>query len=88
MKRKLLTLLLAGSMTATMFAGCGNNDSEPATDNNASNAADDNASNAADDNTAPEDTSAPEEGGDVEEQTLKVAAFEGGYGADTSCNRT
>ena len=82
MKRKLLTLLLAGSMTATMFAGCGGSDPEPATDNNASNATtDDDASNA-DDNNSVEDTSAPEEDASVEEQTLKVAAFEGGYGAD------
>ncbi len=82
MKRKLLTLLLAGSMTATMFAGCGGNDPEPATDNNASNASTDDDASKADDNNSVEDTSAPEEDASVEEQTLKVAAFEGGYGAD------
>ena len=80
MKRKLLTLLLAGSMTATMFAGCGGDD-KPEADNNTTQ--DDNVDDTADNTTTtPEDTSAPEEGGDVEEQTLKVAAFEGGYGAD------
>lgn len=76
MKRKLMSLLLAGAMTATLFAGCGGSDDAPATDNSADNAAEDtstpdDAADATDDNA-----------GDAEEQTLKVAALESGYGAD------
>ena len=51
MKRKLMSLLLVGAMTATMFAGCGGSSNEPAADN-ADNAADDAAADdAADDAT-------------------------------------
>ncbi len=77
MKRKLMALLLTGAMTATMFAGCGNSD-EPAP-------ADDNKETPApastEDNQA-EEPAESEEPAEVEEQTLKVAAFAGGYGED------
>lgn len=77
MKRKLISLLLAGSMVATMFAGCGDKTEDAPVDDNQQ------AEEPVDDvETPPADTTAPEESEAVEEQTLKVAAFEGGYGAE------
>ena len=74
MKRKVMSLLLAGTMVATMFAGCGDKKEEaPATDNN---------NDTVEDTSAPADDAANEEDNAAEEQTLKVAALESGYGAD------
>ncbi len=84
MKRKLLSLLLVGAMSATMFAGCGNGGTDtnaPADD--ASNTADDAAANSeAPVEDVSSDSEVPEDDASGEPQTLKVAAFEGGYGAD------
>lgn len=43
MKKKLLSLLMVGAMTATVFAGCGGSDSSSANDNAADNAAENTA---------------------------------------------
>lgn len=84
MKRKLLSLLLVGAMSATMFAGCGNGGTDtnaPADD--ASNTGDDAAANSeAPVEDVSSDSEVPEDDASGEPQTLKVAAFEGGYGAD------
>ena len=84
MKRKLLSLLLVGAMSATMFAGCGNGGTDtnaPADD--ASNTADGAAANSeAPVEDVSSDSEVPEDDASGEPQTLKVAAFEGGYGAD------
>ena len=84
MKRKLLSLLLVGAMSATMFAGCGNGGTDtnaPADD--ASNTADGAAANSeAPGEGVSSDSEVPEDDASGEPQTLKVAAFEGGYGAD------
>ena len=76
MKRRLMSLLLAGAMTATLFAGCGNDDSAPTNEENNS------ANNESTEPAAPADEPEDEPADAPEAQTLKVAAFEGGYGAD------
>lgn len=79
MKRKLMALLLAGAMTATLFAGCGNGSDNAPADDAANDAADTSAADDADDAADAADDGADAE---VEEQTLKVAAFAGGYGEE------
>ena len=74
--KKVISTLLVTTMTAVMLAGCGGSGGgaeapAPAADN----AADETQAEAP----APADA---EEAPEVEEQVLKVAAFEGGYGAD------
>lgn len=76
--KKVISALLVMTMTASLLAGCGGkSDNAPAAteDTSASTqeAAPEEAAPAAD---------AEEEPAQVEEQVLKVAAFEGGYGAD------
>ena len=75
MKRKLMALLLAGTMTATLFAGCGGGSDDAPADDATNDVADTSAADDADD----ADDAADAE---VEEQTLKVAAFAGGYGEE------
>lgn len=72
--KKVISALLTVTMTAALLAGCGGSDSgakAPAADNSEETAA---SSGEAADQT--------QEAPAAEEQTLKVAAFEGGYGAD------
>lgn len=71
--KKIVSALLAGVMAASLLAGCGGSQ-EPAAP----------AEDTATEETAPAETEeeAPAEDAAVEEQVLKVAAFEGGYGAD------
>ncbi len=75
MKRKLLSLLLVGAMSATMFAGCGNGGTDtnaPADD--ASNTADGAAANSeAPVEDVSSDSEVPEDDASGEPQTLKVA---------------
>lgn len=73
MKRKLMSLLLAGAMTATLFAGCGGSDDAPATDSNTDNNVED---------TSASDDVADDVSDEAEGQVLKVAAFAGGYGEE------
>ena len=68
--KKIISSLLVTAMTASLLSGCGG--SKPAADNPPA------ADTPAADSAAPADTA----GADGAEQTLKVAAFEGGYGAD------
>lgn len=76
--KKVVSAITALTMTASLLAGCGgstgNTESTPAADNTASQT----------EQEAPkqEETKADEETSAAEEQVLKVAAFEGGYGAD------
>ena len=74
--KKVISALLVMTMTASLLAGCGGKteDAPAATeDTSADTAQTEEAEPAAD---------AEEEPAQVEEQVLKVAAFEGGYGAD------
>lgn len=68
MKKKLICTLLSVTMVAGMLAGCGQKAETPAETPAAS-----------EDGAASDDAAAAD---DAEEQVLKVAAFEGGYGAD------
>lgn len=77
MKRKALSLLLVGAMAATVFAGCGGDDNKDAEANNSASNNENNESASSE-----EGTTTPESEPAAEEQTLKVAALEGGYGAD------
>ena len=76
--KKVVSAITALTMTASLLAGCGgstgNTESTPAADNTAGQT----------EQEAPkqEETKADEETSAAEEQVLKVAAFEGGYGAD------
>jgi len=74
MKRKLMSLLLAGAMTATLFAGCGGSDDAPATYSNTDNNVE---------YTSASDDVADDVSDEAEGQVLKVAAFAGGYGEET-----
>ena len=81
MKKKVISTLLATAMVASLLAGCGGSGNTPAQDSApADTAADSSASEAEPAEEAPAEESS--EAAPVEEQTLKVAAFEGGYGAD------
>lgn len=96
--KKVISSLLAAAMTTSLLAGCGNSNNTPASSNNntnADNAAADNSNTdnaaadnsntdnaAADNSNADNAADAPETTPPAEAQTLKVAAFEGGYGAD------
>lgn len=77
--KKVISALLVMTMTASLLAGCGGkSDDAPAASEDTS---------AATQEAAPAEEAAPaadaeEEPAQVEEQVLKVAAFEGGYGAD------
>lgn len=69
--KKVISTLLVTAMAASLLAGCGSSGSDaPAQDS----ASADSAKPAADNSSA--------DAGAAEEQTLKVAVFEGGYGAD------
>lgn len=88
MKRKLLSLLLVGAMTATMFAGCGGGSDEPAADNAADDAANDAADDTADD--AADDT-ADDAADDTADDASDDSASSGGgsltvYAWDASFN--
>lgn len=74
MKRRLMSLLLAGAMTATLFAGCG---STPAPAPAESEATSEPVASEPAESEVPTESEAP-----IEPQTLKVAALESGYGAD------
>ncbi len=87
-RKKLMATLLAMSMVATLFAGCGDSGSDTSEDTTtqADDAADDAAADDGADADDAADDAAADDGDDAadaaEEQVLKVAAFEGGYGAD------
>ncbi len=88
MKRKLLSLLLVGAMTATMFAGCGGGSDKPAADNAADDAANDAADDTADD--AADDT-ADDAADDTADDASDDSASSGGgsltvYAWDASFN--
>ena len=77
--KKVISLLLMAAMSVSLLAGCGNSGSQPAEGSTPAPApADAGEEKPADE---PQQTDA-EQPAEVEEQTLKVAAFEGGYGAD------
>lgn len=71
--KKLVSVVLCSAMAATALSGCGSKAPAPET----TAAAGSEAGTTAEGTTAQETTAAP-----VKEQVLKVAAFEGGYGAD------
>lgn len=72
--KKIISVLAITAMTASMLAGCGSSDNTTSTSDNTTQA-----------EAVQEETTQTESSGDaaaVTEQVLKVAAFEGGYGAD------
>lgn len=71
--KKLVSVVLCSAMAATALSGCGSKAPAPET----TAAAGSEAGTTAEGTTAQETTAAP-----VKERVLKVAAFEGGYGAD------
>ena len=84
--KKVVSSLLVAAMAASLLAGCGGSndqattDSAPADTTSESSSADTDAEPADTTEASTEDTSDDAE--PAAEQTLKVAAFEGGYGAD------
>lgn len=70
--KKVISTLLVTAMTASLLAGCGSSESS-----NETSQADSSAETTQSEQAADSDSEAV-----VEEQVLKVAAFEGGYGAD------
>ena len=89
--KKVLSALLVSAMSVSLLAGCGGKADTPSTDSSADNtktetedtskSQDTEAETGAKDEST-EEGQAEEEQAPVEEQVLKVAAFEGGYGAD------
>ena len=80
--KKVISSLLVAAMATTLLAGCGGSNDKPAAsadntpaDNTASNDAADAPAADTPDTTPAEDTA--DDAAPVEEQTLKVAAFEG-----------
>lgn len=75
--KKALAMLLVTAMTAATLAGCGakTDDKSTTTDSTTTESTDKTT-------TTPETTEPTEPEAKVEEQVLKVAAFEGGYGSD------
>lgn len=74
MKKKVVSIMMTAAMVAGLLAGCGSKDAQtPQTEVKEEAAA------AAEETQAPQ---AEEEAAPAEAQVLKVAAFEGGYGAD------
>ena len=63
--KKLLALVLAGAMTATMLVGCGNNSGSTTSDGGSTTAADSGSSNAGSSDSGSGDTTAPAANGDV-----------------------
>ena len=88
--KRVISLLLITAMSASLLAGCGGSDNKPADSTPADNTAANNTTEAKPDEAKPAESTpadtteknSSEEAAPVEEQTLKVAAFEGGYGAD------
>lgn len=83
--KKVMAAVMTLAMSASVLAGCGgnNNTAQTQTSDNTTQTADSTAQTA--DNTAQTNQEAPKEADEaapVEEQVLKVAAFEGGYGAE------
>ena len=84
--KKVVSSLLVAAMAASLLAGCGGSNDQAATDSapadttSESSSADTDAEPADTTEASTEDTSDDAE--PAAEQTLKVAAFEGGYGAD------
>ena len=81
--KKVVSSLLAAVMMTSLFTGCGGKDtpqpeSKPATDTPAAN----NTADPAPADTPSADADKTDSAPTYEEQTLKVAAFEGGYGAE------
>ena len=74
--KKVISALLVMTMTASLFAGCGSKTED------APAATEDTSTDAAQTEEEAPAADAEEEPAQVEEQVLKVAAFEGGYGAD------
>ena len=72
--KKVISVLTAVTMAVTLFAGCGDS-------NKPSESQVDNPVESSGEESQPEE-SEPEGTEEVKEQVLKVAAFEGGYGAD------
>lgn len=73
--KKLVSVVLCSAMAAAALSGCGSKAPAPAAETTASAAGSEAGTTAAE--TTAAETTAP-----VKEQVLKVAAFEGGYGAD------
>ncbi len=84
--KKVVSSLLVAAMAASLLAGCGGSNDQATTDSAPADTTSESSS--ADTDTEPADTteaSTEDTSDDAEpaaEQTLKVAAFEGGYGAD------
>lgn len=74
MKKKLVSVLLAGAMVASMLAGCSGGSTEETAA--ATEAADDTATEAAEDTAAADDAAAPAEGEDPQlEKTIKILSI-------------
>lgn len=82
--KKVLAAVMTLAMSASVLAGCGGNNDTAQTTDNAAQTTDSTAQTT--DNTAQttqeETKTDADAGAQVEEQVLKVAAFEGGYGAE------
>ncbi len=85
--KKVISALLISTMTVSLLAGCGGKTDTPAADNSGDTSKTEEtkepeAEKEAESENTDADSETESEAEPVEEQTLKVAAFEGGYGAD------
>lgn len=80
-RKKIFAALLAAAMMTSVLSGCGN--TESASNSEGSTAGNSESSSVTESSSQTEESQAPaDNSGEVEEQVLKVAAFEGGYGAE------
>lgn len=80
-RKKIFAALLAAAMMTSVLSGCGN--TESASNSGGSTAGNSESSSVTESSSQTEESQAPaDNSGQVEEQVLKVAAFEGGYGAE------
>lgn len=79
--KKVISLGMAAMMAATVFAGCGDSGKQADTPNDTPSGTQQGEQQGEQSDAQPEDSGASGDAG-AEEQVLKVAAFEGGYGSD------
>ena len=79
--KKVISLGMAAMMAATVFAGCGDSGKQADTPNDTPSGTQQGEQQGEQSDAQPEDSGDSGDAG-AEEQVLKVAAFEGGYGSD------
>ena len=81
-RKKIFAALLAAAMMTSVMTGCGNTGAGSGSDSSTGDAGSESSSAAESTSQTEESQESADSSAEVEEQVLKVAAFEGGYGAE------